>query len=213
MVAVLLAERSCPRRNHYAPMDAAALERYRILSKLGVFPVEMTLARGAAQFLRTGLAILPRRRPLGHPAGPLRRRPRAPARLQARPRRPRRRAPPAAAPSFRSPSNTPSGTSASPRPSLALRRARPPSPASPPPKPRRSRSTPHLEAAMDNPRSLRHRPRPRRLRAHPRARPRGTGGFYALGQRPRAPSSAGPSRPSTPPPAPRRAPESRQCRR
>ena len=39
-------------------MDAAALERYGILKRVGVFGVEMKTARGAAQFLRTGLAIL-----------------------------------------------------------------------------------------------------------------------------------------------------------
>lgn len=58
MVAFLLAEVQFPNRAHYAPMDAAALERYRILERLGVFPVELESARGAAQFLRTGAAVL-----------------------------------------------------------------------------------------------------------------------------------------------------------
>jgi 1-acyl-sn-glycerol-3-phosphate acyltransferase len=58
MVCVLLAERFMPQRKHYAPMDAAALAKYPLLRKLGMFPVEMQSARGAAQFLRTSEAIL-----------------------------------------------------------------------------------------------------------------------------------------------------------
>lgn len=58
MVSILLAERLWPSRLHYAPMDADALRRYGILRRLGIFPVEMNSARGAAQFLRTGRAIV-----------------------------------------------------------------------------------------------------------------------------------------------------------
>jgi 1-acyl-sn-glycerol-3-phosphate acyltransferase len=58
MVSVLLAQTLLPGRAHYAPMDAAALARYPILRRIGIFPVEMTSARGAAQFLRTSQAIL-----------------------------------------------------------------------------------------------------------------------------------------------------------
>jgi 1-acyl-sn-glycerol-3-phosphate acyltransferase len=58
MVSILLAQALLPGRKHFAPMDAAALKRYRILGRLGIFPVEMTSARGAAQFLRTSQAIL-----------------------------------------------------------------------------------------------------------------------------------------------------------
>jgi 1-acyl-sn-glycerol-3-phosphate acyltransferase len=58
MVQVLLGAELLPTRRHYAPMDAAALERYSIFKHLGVFGVEMKTARGAAQFLRTGLAAL-----------------------------------------------------------------------------------------------------------------------------------------------------------
>ena len=58
MVSVLLAETLIPGRKHYAPMDAAALKRYPILGKIGIFPVEMATGRGAAQFLRTCQAIL-----------------------------------------------------------------------------------------------------------------------------------------------------------
>jgi 1-acyl-sn-glycerol-3-phosphate acyltransferase len=58
MVSILLAARLMPERMHYAPMDAAALEKYGLLKRLGIFPVEMKTARGAVQFLRTGEAIL-----------------------------------------------------------------------------------------------------------------------------------------------------------
>ena len=58
MVCLLLASKLLPQRRHYAPMDAAALERYPILRRLGMFPVEMGSARGAAQFLRTSQAVL-----------------------------------------------------------------------------------------------------------------------------------------------------------
>ena len=58
MVSVLLAAELMPGRRHYAPMDAAALEKYGILKRIGIFPVEMKTARGAVQFLRTGEAIL-----------------------------------------------------------------------------------------------------------------------------------------------------------
>ncbi len=58
MMCVLLARKLMPERKHYAPMDAASLERYQILKHIGIFGVEMKTARGAAQFLRKGLAIL-----------------------------------------------------------------------------------------------------------------------------------------------------------
>lgn len=58
MVSILLAERLMGGRQHYAPMDAAALERYGILKRVGIFPVEMKTARGAVQFLRTGEEIV-----------------------------------------------------------------------------------------------------------------------------------------------------------
>ncbi len=58
MICVLLARKLMPERKHYAPMDAVSLERYKILKQIGIFGVEMKTARGAAQFLRKGLAIL-----------------------------------------------------------------------------------------------------------------------------------------------------------
>ncbi len=85
MVSVLLAAELKPELRHYAPMDAVALEKYGILKRIGIFPVEMKTARGAVQFLRTGEAILkaggvlwvtpqgkfcdPRERPLQFKAG------------------------------------------------------------------------------------------------------------------------------------------------
>ena len=58
MLIVLLGERLLPHRDHYAPIDAEALKKYPILRKVGIFPVEMGSARGAAQFLRTAEGIL-----------------------------------------------------------------------------------------------------------------------------------------------------------
>ena len=58
MVLVLLGQTQMPKRDHFAPMDASALERYGIFKRIGVFGVEMKTARGAAQFLRTGSAIV-----------------------------------------------------------------------------------------------------------------------------------------------------------
>ena len=58
MVCLLLASVLLPRRRHYAPIDAAALKRYAILRRIGMFPVETGSMRGAAQFLRASQAIL-----------------------------------------------------------------------------------------------------------------------------------------------------------
>lgn len=58
MLIVLLGDLLMPERRHYAPIDARALEKYPILRKLGIFPVEMASPRGAAQFLRHAEAIL-----------------------------------------------------------------------------------------------------------------------------------------------------------
>ena len=58
MIAILLAQMLMPDRNHYAPMDAEALARRPMLRKIGVFPVELTTARGVEHFLRRSAAIL-----------------------------------------------------------------------------------------------------------------------------------------------------------
>ena len=51
-----------PDRAHYFPMDAHAVQRYRIFQRLGAFGIELGTRRGARAFLRTGRAILARPR-------------------------------------------------------------------------------------------------------------------------------------------------------
>ncbi len=58
LVCFFLRREFLPRRSAYAPIEAAALARYRFLRRLGFFPVETGTTRGAAQFLRTAGAIL-----------------------------------------------------------------------------------------------------------------------------------------------------------
>ena len=58
LVGCLLAERLFPARNHYAPIEAAALGRYRFMERLGLFGIDPSASRGAAQFLRTARAVL-----------------------------------------------------------------------------------------------------------------------------------------------------------
>ena len=58
MLPVLLAEKLMPQRRHYAPMDAVSLKRYGILRRIGVFGVDSGSVRGAANFMRVGLATL-----------------------------------------------------------------------------------------------------------------------------------------------------------
>jgi 1-acyl-sn-glycerol-3-phosphate acyltransferase len=55
---IVLSRYVSPGAAHYAPMDAAALKHYAILSKLGLFPVENGTRRGATQFLRASQEIL-----------------------------------------------------------------------------------------------------------------------------------------------------------
>ncbi len=60
LVCLFLARQFFPEWNCYAPMAAAALNRYRFFHRLGFFPVEIGTARGAAQFLHNSEAILER---------------------------------------------------------------------------------------------------------------------------------------------------------
>jgi len=60
LLGIALADARFGAREHYAPIDAAALAKYVFLAKLGLFPVERDTARGAASFLRTSRAILGR---------------------------------------------------------------------------------------------------------------------------------------------------------
>ncbi len=47
-------------RQLYAPIDATALEQYKVFKKLGFFGVEMNSTRGAASFLKTTKTIFER---------------------------------------------------------------------------------------------------------------------------------------------------------
>jgi len=47
-----------PNREHFAPIDASALGKYRFFEKLGFFGVEQGTRQGALAFLRTCLALL-----------------------------------------------------------------------------------------------------------------------------------------------------------
>lgn len=55
---MLLSREYLPNRVAFGPMDSAALEKYRFLTRLGVFGVEQGTRAGAVQFLETGEAIL-----------------------------------------------------------------------------------------------------------------------------------------------------------
>jgi 1-acyl-sn-glycerol-3-phosphate acyltransferase len=58
MLCILLARVLLPHRQHYAPMDAAALTRYRILRKVGLFGIDVQSTRGVVKFLRVSEAVL-----------------------------------------------------------------------------------------------------------------------------------------------------------
>jgi 1-acyl-sn-glycerol-3-phosphate acyltransferase len=55
---IVISRHFLPTATHYAPMDAAALEHYGMLRKLGLFAVESGTQRGAAQFLGAAREIL-----------------------------------------------------------------------------------------------------------------------------------------------------------
>jgi 1-acyl-sn-glycerol-3-phosphate acyltransferase len=59
LVGLLLTERF-PGRTHFAPVEAAALGRYRFFERLGFFGVRSGTAGGAREFLRTGVLLLQR---------------------------------------------------------------------------------------------------------------------------------------------------------
>ncbi|MCS7049594.1 MAG: lysophospholipid acyltransferase family protein [Verrucomicrobiae bacterium] len=58
MIGLVLARRFFSDRCHYAPIESAQLERYRVLRGLGFFGIEKNSMRGAAQFLRVASAVL-----------------------------------------------------------------------------------------------------------------------------------------------------------
>lgn len=57
MICMMLAMKLFPERRHYAPIEGAALEKYRFFSKLGFFGVDGTV-HGARRFLDAGRRIL-----------------------------------------------------------------------------------------------------------------------------------------------------------
>lgn len=57
MIGVVLTD-LFPAYTHYAAIDAEMLKKYKAFNKIGFFGVDQTSLRGAAEFLRTGTAIL-----------------------------------------------------------------------------------------------------------------------------------------------------------
>lgn len=58
MAFMLLSQRLFPDRRMFIPMDAAALNRYAFMRRIGVFGIESGSPRGAAGFLRTAKQVL-----------------------------------------------------------------------------------------------------------------------------------------------------------
>ncbi len=58
LVAAAIAFRCYPGYQHFAPIDAAALERYRFMMKIGFFGIQRNCRRGTLRFLQTSRAIL-----------------------------------------------------------------------------------------------------------------------------------------------------------
>jgi hypothetical protein len=58
LAALVLAKHSFPKHRVYAPIDAVALEKYKMFANMGFYGVEQSTQRGAVDFLRTSLAIL-----------------------------------------------------------------------------------------------------------------------------------------------------------
>lgn len=54
----LLLSGDLPDRDHFAAIDAVAMQKYRFFTRLGFVGVDTESLRGAAEFLRTGSAIL-----------------------------------------------------------------------------------------------------------------------------------------------------------
>lgn len=61
LFCIVIARKLFPGRNHYAPMDAAALKRYKFFARLGFFGVEPASLSGARSLLKVGRAILGRK--------------------------------------------------------------------------------------------------------------------------------------------------------
>ncbi len=61
LIAAALADNFLSSREHYAPIDSKALERYGFFRKLGFFGVEQSSLRGAEMFLRISREVLKKR--------------------------------------------------------------------------------------------------------------------------------------------------------
>ncbi len=55
---ILLSDTVLRGRPGFGPMDAQALDRYRLLRRMGVFGIDLDTPRGAARFLDVGRAVL-----------------------------------------------------------------------------------------------------------------------------------------------------------
>jgi 1-acyl-sn-glycerol-3-phosphate acyltransferase len=58
LIAHFLNRRLFPQRQFYAPIDAEALDQYRVFGKLGFYGVRLNTTSGAAAFLKQSMAIL-----------------------------------------------------------------------------------------------------------------------------------------------------------
>ncbi len=56
--ALILADATFPEHRVYAPIDAVALAKYPMFSKMGFFGIDQSSLRGASNFLRQSMAIL-----------------------------------------------------------------------------------------------------------------------------------------------------------
>ncbi len=61
LIGFFLRDQLFASRRLYAPIDAEALERYRMFRRLGFFGVRRGTAQGAREFLRTGVRVLQER--------------------------------------------------------------------------------------------------------------------------------------------------------
>jgi 1-acyl-sn-glycerol-3-phosphate acyltransferase len=60
LLFLVLSRRYFPEHVAFGPMDAAALEKYAFMKKIGIFGVEQGSARGAARFLQVSRGLLSR---------------------------------------------------------------------------------------------------------------------------------------------------------
>ena len=58
LLGLHLSQRLFPNRQHAAPIAAEGLSKYKFFERLGFFGIEPNTARGAAQFLKIGQAVL-----------------------------------------------------------------------------------------------------------------------------------------------------------